>query len=70
MDARAQQAREHHRTVASHLDQAGWHRVLRDQLVCQLRREDPDEWSYRRLALAVGCSPELIAAIIRRGSAQ
>lgn len=64
-DARAQQAREHHRASAAATEQANQHRQLRDQLVRQLRLSDPDRWTYAALAKAVGCSPELIAAIVK-----
>jgi hypothetical protein len=65
MDVRAQQAREHHRESAGLTDQAARHRQQRDALVRQLRADDPAAWSYGALAKAVGCSPELIAYIIR-----
>lgn len=45
--------------------QAGRHRAQRDQLVRQLRAEDPEYWTYPALARAVGCSPELVAYIIK-----
>jgi len=64
-DIRAQQAREHHRESAGLSEQAARHRALRDQLVRQLRADDPREWTYPALARAVGCSPELVAHIIR-----
>lgn len=64
-DARAQQAREHHRAALSALDDAARHRAQRDALVRQLRAEDPAAWSYGALAKAVGCSPELIAVIVK-----
>ena len=38
---------------------------MRDDLVRQLRRTDPQSWSYGQLAKAVGCSPELIALIVK-----
>lgn len=41
------------------------HRTQRDRLIRQLREEDPDRWTYPALAAAVGCSPELVAAIIK-----
>lgn len=65
MDIRASQAREHHRlgAEASHL--AAIHRERRDVAVRQLRAEDPARWTYLALARAVGCSPELIAHIIK-----
>jgi len=64
-DARAQQAREHHRAQTADEDSARRHREQRDRLVKQLRADDPDRWTYPALAKAVGCSPELIAAIIK-----
>lgn len=64
-DARAVAARMHHADAERALRQASAHRHLRDRLVCQLRAEDPQRWSYPRLARAVGCSPELIAHIVR-----
>jgi len=65
MDIRAQQAREHHRESAGLTEQATRHRQQRDTLVRQLRADDPGRWSYAALAKAVGCSPELIAHIMR-----
>lgn len=65
-DARAQQAREHHEAAARALADAERHREQRDQLVRALRRDDPKRWSYPALARAVGCSPELIAVIIKK----
>lgn len=64
-DVRAQQAREHHRASAADLKSAKQHQVQRNQLVRALRTEDPERWTYTALAKAVGCSPELIAAIVK-----
>ena len=64
-DARSQQAREHHRAQAAAEESAKRHRDQRNRLVKQLRAEDPDRWTYPALAAAVGCSPELIAAIVK-----
>lgn len=64
-DIRAQQAREHHRASAAANAQAEQHRAQRNRLVLELRDSDPGAWSYKALANAVGCSPELIAAIIQ-----
>lgn len=64
-DIRAQQAREHHRAAAAAIKDADQHRELRNNLVRQLRAADPGRWSYAELAKAVGCSPELIAAIVK-----
>ncbi|HEU0242026.1 MAG TPA: hypothetical protein VFR11_22620 [Micromonosporaceae bacterium] len=64
-DASVQQAREHHRRAAEALALAERHRQQRDALVRRARREDPGRWSYNALAAAVGCSKELIAAIIK-----
>lgn len=64
-DARVQQAREHHREALKALEGAAQHREVRDRLVRQLRRDDPATWTYSALAKAVGCSPELIAVIVK-----
>jgi AraC-like DNA-binding protein len=66
VDIRAEQAREHHRESAGLSEQAARHRVQRDRLIVQLRADDPQRWTYPALAAAVGCSPELIAHIIRQ----
>jgi AraC-like DNA-binding protein len=44
---------------------ADQHRRQRDRLILQLRAEDPRRWTYLALARAVGCSPELIAHVVR-----
>jgi hypothetical protein len=64
-DARAVQAREAHRLAGDAERLAAQHRAQRNRLVRQLRAEDPARWSYTALAAAVGCSPELIAAIVK-----
>lgn len=64
-DARAQKARAEHRASLASLQDAARHRELRDGLVRTLRAEDPGQWSYTALAKAVGCSPELIAVIVK-----
>lgn len=63
-DPRARQAREHQRFAAEADELATRHRKQRDQLVRRLRDEDPARWTYRALAAAVGCTPELISAIL------
>jgi hypothetical protein len=67
VDIRAQQAREHHRESANLSERAAQHREQRDRLVRLLRRDDPERWTYPALARAVGCSPELIAHIVKTG---
>ncbi|GAB3465306.1 hypothetical protein [Actinophytocola sediminis] len=64
-DIRAQQAREHHRAAEAALELAEQHRQQRNAMVRRLRESDPRRWSYQALAKAVGCSPELIAAIVK-----
>jgi len=64
-DIRAQQAREHHRASAAATAESRQHQEQRNQLVRALRESDPQRWSYKALASAVGCSPELIAAIVK-----
>jgi ribosome-binding protein aMBF1 (putative translation factor) len=64
-DPRIQQAREHHQRAAEALALAERHRQQRDALIRRAREEDPGRWSYNALAAAIGCSKELIAAIIK-----
>jgi AraC-like DNA-binding protein len=64
MDVRVQQAREHHRLAADSERLAGVHREQRDRMIRQLWAEERNSWTYAKLALAVGCSPQLIAHII------
>lgn len=64
-DARASQARQHHRSAAVSEKEAAAHRAARDRLICQLRAEDPARWTYAALAAAVGCSPELVAHVVK-----
>ena len=66
MDARAQQAREHHEAAARTSRDADTHRQQRDQLVRALRAEDPERWSYSALAKAVGCSKSLIRLVFKQ----
>jgi hypothetical protein len=65
-DARAVQAREEHRRASADEQSAARRRATRDRLVRELRAEDAERWTYPALAAAVGCSPELIAAIVTR----
>lgn len=67
MDIRAQQAREHHRESGRLGEQAAQHRQQRDDLIRRLRADDPATWTYEALAKAIGCSPELIAHVIKHG---
>lgn len=61
MDVRAAAARDEHEASLA----AARHRERRDELLRQLRREDSHYWTYKRLARIIGCSPELIAKIVR-----
>ncbi len=65
MDARAALARKYHHDAFKAGELAGQCRAARDQLIRQLRAEDPDTWTYAALAKVIGCSPELIAVIVR-----
>jgi ribosome-binding protein aMBF1 (putative translation factor) len=64
-DPKIQQAREHHRRAAEALALAERHRQQRYALIRQARQDDPGRWSYTALAAAIGCSKELIAAIVK-----
>ena len=44
-------------------------RAERDQTILELRRRDPQLWSYGKLSKTIGCSRELIALIVRKNSA-
>lgn len=66
-DVRASQARAAHAEAMRLEGAAGDARAKRDTLVRALRRDDPRAWSYAKLARAVGCSPELVAYIVRTG---
>lgn len=66
-DSRAASAREHHRLAAEDEERAASHRFQRDLLIIALRRDDPARWTYKALADAVGCSPELAAHVCKRG---
>lgn len=67
-DPRIALARDEHRLSLASADQAGRHRMTRDELVRALRQEDPATWTYGALAQAVGCSRELIAYIVKQGN--
>jgi ribosome-binding protein aMBF1 (putative translation factor) len=64
-DPNIQRAREHHRRAAEALALAERHRQQRDALIRRAREDNPDRWSYSALAAAIGCSKELIAAVIK-----
>lgn len=64
-DIRAQQAREHHRAAEAATADANRHRAIRDHLIRTLRAEDEKRWSYGALSKAVGCSYQLIPAILK-----
>ena len=65
MDITVQQAREHHARSLEKEAEAGREREMRDRLIRRVREGDPKRWSYGALARAVGCSPELIAYIVK-----
>ena len=65
MDVRAALARDYHRSAARQGELADRDRQQRDRLIRELRREDPKTWTYEALAKAVGCSPELVAHVVK-----
>jgi len=69
VDVRAAMARDFHRSAARQGELADRDRAQRDQLIRQLRAEDPKQWTYEALAKAVGCSRELIAYIVKNAPA-
>ncbi|MGB0972506.1 MAG: hypothetical protein ACPGVG_16335 [Mycobacterium sp.] len=68
MDPLARQAAEHHRKAGDASRAADVHRQQRDELIRRLWATERDRWTHAKLAAAVGCSPELIAKIIRTGA--
>lgn len=64
MDARVWQARDFHMRAQRSTDEAEVYRERRDVLVRTLRAEDPQHWSYGRLARHVQCSKRLIRQIL------
>jgi hypothetical protein len=65
VDIRVALAREKNRLARAFGQQADLCREQRDRLICELRDEDPEKWTYTALASGVGISPELVAKIIR-----
>lgn len=61
--------REHHQAATEALRVADERRQQRDELVRQLRSDDPRRWSYPALAALIGCSPELVAHIVKTDKA-
>lgn len=64
MDARASKVRELHRKSLEHDHLAGMYRERRDREIATLYSRGG--WSHTTLARVVGCSPELIAKILRQ----
>ena len=64
-DEKARQAREHHLAAAASEREADQHRESRNRLIRELRAEDPSTWTYPAIARVVGCTPELVAAIVK-----
>jgi hypothetical protein len=64
-DARAMRARDLHRSAGTSRAHLERYRVERNQIIRELRAEDRELWTYQALAAAVGCSKELIAAIVQ-----
>jgi hypothetical protein len=64
-DLRAAAARRAHLEAQEALRAAEHARNKRDRLIRELRRDDPERWSYATLAKAIGCSRENIAQIVR-----
>lgn len=63
MDPRVAQARELHRQAAEHERGAAQFRAARDELIRELHASGG--LSYQVLATALGCSKELIRAVVK-----
>jgi len=66
-DPRAERAREAHHLAASTNRLATLFRDVRNQAIRGLRDEG---WTYGEIARVVGCSPELVAAIVKGRTGQ
>lgn len=58
-------ARQAHEASLRSEKEASRYRQQRDELIRSVRAEDPKKWKYATLAKAIGCSPELIAYIMK-----
>jgi hypothetical protein len=58
-------ARDLHRSASTSRAHLERYRFERNKLIRELRAEDRELWTYQALAAAVGCSKELIAAIVQ-----
>lgn len=58
-------AREHHQRASSMLGMYRHHLQKRDELIRELRASNPREWTYAKISETIGCSPELVAKIIK-----
>lgn len=67
-DRRAARARDEHHLACEAMSVARLHRASRNRLIRALRAEDPVRWTYLELAVTVGCSPELVAAVVKHRS--
>lgn len=54
-----------HRQSLQSEDEADLHRQRRDKAIRDLRKQDPKRWTYPKIAQAVGCSPQLVAYIVK-----
>jgi hypothetical protein len=63
MDPRVMRARELHRRAAEHEELAGSARAARDALIREIHASGG--MSYQALAAALGCSKELIRAVVK-----
>lgn len=63
MDSAVAQARELHRKVQQFTGLSRDYKVRRDELIRRLYRTG--DYSYGSLARQIGCSPELVAAVVK-----
>lgn len=63
MDPRVQAAKEHHQKAQKATRSAATHLMQRNEMVRRVYADG--EWSYGTLAKAIGCTPEVIAKIVR-----
>lgn len=65
-DPRIEAAREAARKSHECAEEAQKHLSTRNEIVLELRNEDPDRWTYKTLADALGVSIGTVAKIVKR----
>lgn len=65
-DTRLRMARHAHDLSREREQHAVQYRQQRDRYIREIWASDRAAWTYEKLAKAIGCSPELIAHIVKK----